>query len=116
MPKPLTLLNRFDRLNRKHFWGKLKRPSMVRFSKQPNPDDPEAVGCIIFQPNGQGYILIHVGLKPFTTLTELVLVHEMAHLWNLQRGVRGEADDCQKCGSRHHRKILSILSKEPTLC
>ena len=116
MAKPLTLLNRFDRLNRRHFRGKLKRPSMIRFVKQPAPDDLEAVGRTIFRANEQGYILIHAGLKSFTTLTELVLVHEMAHLWNLQRGIRGEADDCQKRGSRHHRKMLSILTKEPTLC
>ena len=116
MPKPLTLLNRFDRLNRRHFRGKLKRPSMVRFSKQPASDDVEAVGRTIFKSNGQVCILIHAGLKPFTTLTELVLAHEMAHQWNHQRGVKGEADNCHKRGSRHHCKVLSILSKEPTLC
>ncbi|KKM14215.1 hypothetical protein LCGC14_1708320 [marine sediment metagenome] len=116
MPKPLTLLNRFDRLNRRHFKGRLKRPSMVRFSKQPDPDDPLAVGHTIMQDDGRVYIFIHEVLEPFTPLTDLVLVHELVHLQNLLRGVSRRDDDCLKLKSVHHRKMLSILAKEPVLC
>ena len=116
MPKPLTLLNRFDRLNRRHFKGRLKRPSMVRFSKQPDPDDPLAVGHTIMQDDGRVYILIHEVLEPFTPLTDLVLVHELVHLWNLVRRVSSRDDDCHKQDSRHHKKMLSILKREPWLC
>jgi hypothetical protein len=116
MPKPLTLLNRFDRLNRKHFRGRLKRPSMVRFSKQPDPDDPLVFGFTIMDDNGQVYILIHEALELFVPLITLTLAHEMTHLWNDIRGASSANDACRKRGSSHHRKMLSILSKEPRLC
>ncbi len=116
MPKPLTLLQRFDRLNRKHFRGRLKRPSMVRFSKQPAPDSPTAVGHSRRKTDGRIYVLIHEALRPFASLTELTLLHEMVHLWNWQREARAVDDDCQRCGSRHHKKMLSILKREPWLC
>ena len=116
MPKALTLLNRFDRLNRKHFRGRLKRPSMVRFSKQPAPDSATAVGHSKQKTDGQIYISIHEALRPFHSLTELILLHEMAHLWNWQHDARAVDDNCQKCGSRHHKKMLSILKREPWLC
>ncbi|KKM05356.1 hypothetical protein LCGC14_1755000 [marine sediment metagenome] len=107
MPKPLTLLNRFDRLNQKHFRGKLKRPSMVRFSKNV---DPLSDGCITIDGDGRVYILIHTNLKPFNHLLDLVLTHEMVHQQH-------KADDtCGKVGSKHHRKMLSILAKEPRWC
>ena len=89
---------------------------MVRFSKQPDPDDPLAVGHTIMQDDGRVYILVHEVLKPFTPLTDLVLVHELVHLQNLVRGVSSRDDDCLKLKSHHHRKMLSILSKEPRLC
>ena len=116
MAKQLTLLNRFDCLNRRHFRGKLKRPAMIRFAKQPAPDDPLAVGHTIMQDDGRVYILIHEVLRPFTPLTDLVLVHELVHLCNLLKGVSSRDDDCLKLKSHHHRKMLSILSKEPRLC
>ena len=116
MAKPLTLLDRFDRLNRRHFKGKLKGSVMVRFAKQPHPDSPTVVGHTIMWKDGGACILIHEALKPFDTLVSLVLVHEAVHIWNDQRGISSKADDCTKKGSPHHRKMLSILSKEPTLC
>ena len=107
MPKPLTLLNRFDRLNRRHFKGKLKRPSMVRFSKGV---DSLADGSITISSDGQVYILIHVDLKPFNHLLDLVLAHEMVHQFYSGK------DTCGKRRSKHHRKMLSILAKEPRWC
>ena len=89
---------------------------MVRFSKQPDPDDPLAVGHTIMQNDGRVFILIQEDLEPYTTLTALVLVHEMVHQYNGQRGVSSADDDCRKLKSCHHMKMLSILSKEPTLC
>ena len=116
MAKQLTLLNRFDRLNRKHFRGRLKRPSMVRFSKQPAPDSLTAVGHSKQKTDGRIYVLIHEAFKPFDSLVEWVLLHEMVHLWNWQSEVYAVDDDCQKRGSRHHKKMLSILKREPWLC
>ena len=116
MPKPLTLLNRFDRLNRRYFKGRLNRPSMVRYAKQPDSTDLAAVEKVYMKGDGRSYILIHEGLREFDTLTELALTHAAVHLWNYQRGVKSTDDDCQKRGSLHHRKMLSILAKEPTLC
>ena len=107
MPKPLTLLNRFDRLNRRHFRGKLKRPSMVRFSKKV---DPLSDGGITIDNDGRVYILIHTDLKPFNHFLDLALAHEMVHLSH------GANDVCGKRGSKHHRKMLSILAKEPRWC
>ena len=88
---------------------------MIRFAKQPDPDDPLAVGHTTMQDDGRVYILIHEVLRPFTSLTDLVLVHELVHLWNLLKGVSSRDDDCLKLKSCHHRKMLSILSKEPSL-
>ena len=116
MAKPLTLLNRFDRLNRRHFKGRLKRPSMVRFSKRPDPAEPSAVGHTRRMDDGQVYVLVHEALRPFPTLVEAVLAHEMAHIWNWERDVYGSDGDCRKRGSRHHKKMLSILKREPWLC
>ena len=107
MPKPLTLLQRFDRLNRRHFRGKLKRPSMVRFSKNV---DALSDGSITIDSDGRVYILIHINLKPFNHLLDLVLTHEMVHQCH------NAGDACGKRGGRHHRKMLSILAKEPLWC
>ena len=107
MAKQLTLLNRFDRLNRRHFRGRLKRPVMVRFSKQPDPDDLSAVGLTITQDDGRACILIHEALRPFNPLAEFVLLHEMTHH---QDGCVGGH------GDKFHKKMLSILKKEPWLC
>ena len=89
---------------------------MVRFSKQPDKDRFTVVGHTIMRGDGRAYILIHESLKPFDTLVDLVLVHEATHLWNWQRGVGGVDDECHRRGSLHHRKVLSILAKEPALC
>ena len=89
---------------------------MIRFVKKPDPDDPLAAGHTTMQDDGRVYILIHEVLEPFTSLTALVLAHEMVHQHNDQRGISFADDDCLKLGSPHHRKMLSILAKEPTLC
>ena len=89
---------------------------MVRFSKQPDKDRFTVVGHTIMQGDGRVYIFIHEALKPFDTLVDLVLVHEATHLWNWQRGVGGADDECHRQGSLHHKKVLSILAKEPALC
>lgn len=115
MPRSLTLLARFDRLNRRHFRGRLKRPSMVRFSKRPDPSHPGVVGFTRQKGDGRAYILIHEALKPFDTLVDFILVHEMVHLWCWARGIMG-ADICRKLRSPHHRRMLLILGKEVWLC
>ncbi len=116
MPKPLTLLNRFDRLNRRHFKGRLKRPSMVRFSKKLDTSDPLLLGHTEMKGDGRVYIVIHEALKPFPALSEFILVHEMVHQWNDQRGIKSVDDNCRKRDGKHHKKMLSILKREPWLC
>ena len=89
---------------------------MVRFSKQPAKDSVTAVGNSKRQFNGRTYIAIHEVLRGYNSLTELVLVHEMVHLWNWQRDIKAVDDNCQRRGSTHHKKMLSILKREPWLC
>ncbi len=89
---------------------------MVRFAKQPDPNDPEAVGHSIFHGDGRIYTLIHEDLEQFYSLVELTLVHEMVHLWNWQRRVSSANDDCQHNDSRHHKKMLIVLKREAWLC
>ena len=89
---------------------------MVRFSKQPDPSEPSAVGHTRRYEDGQVYVLIHKALEPFHTLVEAVLTHEMAHIWAWEHDIYGSAGDCRKRGSRHHKKMISILKREPWLC
>ena len=79
---------------------------MVRFSKKLDTDDPTAAACTTVHEDGLAYILIHEGLRPFPTLTTLVLLHEMTHY---QDGCVGGHDN------RFHKKMLSILKREPRL-
>ena len=89
---------------------------MVRFSKQLNASDPLLCGYTEMKGDGRVYILIHEGLRPFDCLVNLTLVHEMVHLWNDRRGISSVDDTCGRLGSSHHRKMISILKQEPSLC
>jgi hypothetical protein len=89
---------------------------MIRFVRQPDPNDPSAVEHIYMKGDGRAYILIQEQFRPFGSIAELTLAHAMVHWWNYQRGVSLADDDCHKRGSCHHRKMLSILAKEPVLC
>ena len=106
----------YGHYNRKHFGGKLPKPAMLRYVREPYPEDPRAMAVSTQDMDGTWRVLLSEKLRGHPGFVRSTLVHEMVHLWGFLRRWTLSQNNCETNGSRHHRKMLTILKHEADLC
>lgn len=117
--RSLNLRRLFDHYNQKHFGGKLRRPISLRYVKNPDPDDPGIEARTLRAPGYHettNYRIYLASDMEGSRRIRASLLHEMVHLWGFLHNWPDAENNCERLGSRHHRRMIRILRKEPTLC